>query len=606
MVVTSRQIPASGLWLAAAALVVVEALSALAGVHALALTVAALLAPGLALAGLLPAAVREHPLAALAAAPALGFAAVSAALITVARLGIPLTGLSTRCVLVALVLAGIAAQAPRNADRERPAFEPLEALALLAVLAVGVVLTLRVIGSAPVPGNDWAKYLLYADEVRLHGSLLIRNPFWMLGVPFREDPAIPALYGSALIMAKAPAGALAQGIAVFAVLQVLAVFAYVRAFWGGVAGLLAAALVTVVPASQDILGWHGLPNLAALALLALLLAYLGQLARDGLDRRGVVGLAVTLIGLAAAHRLSATMGVGVIGVTAVALLVSGRRRAIGDLALAAGLAIVLGLGVAADLYARQKTFGGTLPYASYLGTKLDIRLAIRDLSLFLVILTGAGLLGLVVRRRLDAALWPAAALTAVSIALSYVWLLHLPLYYARMVYFVPLAAAPVAAVALTRLRPPALAAAIAVIGLGVVLHASYRQAREVRAFYRYTSPTTLRGLDALSTRLRPGEVVVTDRCWSFLATWLLRTRTLPALLPQDIQPRAELRIAQMAQSVLDGTPAGKRRVRQFGIRYVVIDPTCPSPSGAPLTPPAIGRPVFASERLAILRLSASR
>ena len=54
------------------------------------------------------------------------------------------------------------------------------------------------IGGDPIPGNDWAKYLLYADEITAQGTLLIDNPYWMLGVPFREDPAVPALYGSFL------------------------------------------------------------------------------------------------------------------------------------------------------------------------------------------------------------------------------------------------------------------------------------------------------------------------------------------------------------------------------------------------------------------------
>ena len=62
------------------------------------------------------------------------------------------------------------------------------------------------VGSGVPPGNDWAKYLLYADEVRRHGSLLIDNPFWMLGQPFRDDPGVPSLYGATLIMSRAPAG----------------------------------------------------------------------------------------------------------------------------------------------------------------------------------------------------------------------------------------------------------------------------------------------------------------------------------------------------------------------------------------------------------------
>ena len=35
--------------------------------------------------------------------------------------------------------------------------------------------------------------------------------------------------------------------------------------------------------SQDILAWHGAPNLAAICLLGLVLGYLAMLVKDGLD-----------------------------------------------------------------------------------------------------------------------------------------------------------------------------------------------------------------------------------------------------------------------------------------------------------------------------------
>ena len=66
--------------------------------------------------------------------------------------------------------------------------DALAAAGLLVAVAAGLILEGRVIRGSPVPGNDWAKYVLYADEIRRHGSLLIDNPYWMLGVPFREDP----------------------------------------------------------------------------------------------------------------------------------------------------------------------------------------------------------------------------------------------------------------------------------------------------------------------------------------------------------------------------------------------------------------------------------
>ena len=88
----------------------------------------------------------------------------------------------------------------------------------------------------------------------------------------------------------------------------------------------------------------------------------------------------------------------------------------------------------------------------------------------------------------------------------------------------------------------------------------------------------------------PNEVVVTDRCWSFLATWLLHTRTLPALYPVDIQPKAELARANEAHAILDGTPAGQALARRLGVRFLLVDPTCPDPDGHALAPPRVGAP----------------
>jgi hypothetical protein len=97
-------------------------------------------------------------------------------------------------------------------------------------------------------------------------------------------------------------------------------------------------------------------------------------------------------------------------------------------------------------------------------------------------------------------------------------------------------------------------------------------------------------------------VVVTDRCWSFLGTWLLRTRTLPALDPADIQPKAEVRFARQAHAVLDGTARGGAIAERLGIRFALVDPTCVDASAEPIDPPRVGRPVFVSQRLVVVRI----
>ncbi len=150
---------------------------------------------------------------------------------------------------------------------------------------------------------------------------------------------------------------------------------------------------------------------------------------------------------------------------------------------------------------------------------------------------------------------------------------------------------------------PAALAALSGSMLGAVAVHSWRQAEEVRQYYAFASPSALRALDGLSARLEPNEIVVTDRCWSFLATWLLHTRTYPALEEQDIQPKAELLIARRAAAILHGTAEGRRLMRELPVRYAVLDPTCPV-NGYRFFPP--GEPLFAGARIAIVKLDPDR
>ncbi len=603
---SARRLPVLAL-----ALVAFEALVQALGAGSLALAFAVLIvAPGLALTPLLPAAVRRVPLATVAAAPTLGFAATGVLLISMSRVGIPLEAWSARAAVAALCLVGLAWRPGDEGERERTS--PGEAVALAAALVIGVVLQGRVIGEAPVPGNDWAKYLLYAEEIRRQGSLLIDNPYWMLGVPFREDPATPAVYGVALELSGAPAGALVHGIWLFATMGVLAVFALVRSAWGPVAGCLAAALYAVLPINQNILGWHGLANVAAFALLALVLTFVV----DVLRRRETpeptpwaqhAGLGLALLALAATHALSGAIAVVAIVPVAVIALIAARAHERRRLLVAGGTAaaafLALGALVLSDLVVRQRTFGGTQDFTAYLGTKVDLGLALRDLSIPFAVVAALALGAFLVRLRADRRLWPFVAISVVAVALAYSWVVEFPLSYLRMVYFLPLALVPLVAVALAGLRRGAAAGAVLAVVIAVL---AWVQAPNVREFYAFSDRASLRGLDVVAARLAPGEVVVTDRCWSFLATWLLQTRTLPALASADIGPAAEVPFARQARTIIRGSAAGRRRAQQLGVRYVLVDPTCTGVDGRPIPPPLVGDVVYVSRRLAVLELGAAR
>jgi len=591
-----RVSPAGG---AALALVVVEALVAASGARVPALSAAVLvLAPGLALLPLLPARVRASSLAALACAPALGFAASSVALVTLARIGVPLGALSARLLVAAIVVAGVLALRPSGAAAEAPS--RLELLGLLAALAVGALLIGRTIAGSPVPGTDWGKYLLYADEVRRHGSLLIRNPLWMLGQPFRDDPGVPALYGSFAAMADAGGATLSHGLWLFAVIPILSIFGYLRAHWGPLAAVVGAGLWAVLPINQDMASWHGLANMAALGLIPLLMAYVGAATSERLAWREALGAALFVVALAAAHRLSFVAAAAGLGLAVVVIaLRSDRRALVANAGRIAAMLVLVAPGVAADLLAREATFGGTQPYTAYLSTKLDLLGGARDLTLpfTAVAILSLALLGL--RRVRHRALAVPLCLLGTFVALAYAWTIHVPVAYSRMAFYLPLALVPLVAVVLVRCAPRRAAAGMALALVATVGVLAWTQDEHARRYYAFANAASLRGLDALAQRLRPGEVVATDRCWSFLSTWLLHTRTLPALEPADIGPQAELRVARQGRAVLDYSPEGRRLASRLGVRYLVVDPFCSDARGRPAKPPQGGRLLYMSRRLAI-------
>ena len=608
----ARRVGERPLAVGAALLVAVEAFVASLGAPAPGLSVLALvLAPGMALAPLLPARVRRSPVATLACAPALGLAASSVLLVSLASAGASLDGVVVRLALATVVVAGLLLPWP-EADRAPGRADLRVVGGLLAALALGAVLQQRVIGGDPIPGNDWAKYLLYADEIAAQGRLLIDNPFWMLGVPFREDPAVPALYGTFLSLSGEPASVLTHGIWAFAVISILSVFAFTRAFWGDLAAVLAAALWAVLPISHDILGWHGAPNLAAICLLPVLLVFLTEMAagrgqgEDGLEPAEILGLALVLVALAATHRLSALVGgMSLVVVLAVGSAKGRTRPIMRDLGWTAIAVAALAPGVAYDLVERAGTFGGTQGYQAYLTTKVNLGPLVGDLTVVFTVLAVIALVLAVRWSGRDRAIVTLLCLLAVIVALAYAWIFEIPVAYFRLAYFLPLVLAPLVAVSLVRLLRPLHAALAGGLAAVVIAAFAWNQAGNVRDFYGFTSTASLRGLDAVSASLRPDEVVVTDRCWSFQATWLLRTRTLAALEPEDIQPKAELRLARQARNVLDGTPEGLALARRLGVRYLLVDPTCTDTRSRPIAPPAVGTPVFVSKRLVVLRLPAA-
>jgi hypothetical protein len=229
---------------------------------------------------------------------------------------------------------------------------------------------------------------------------------------------------------------------------------------------------------------------------------------------------------------------------------------------------------------------------------------------------GLALLVLLPRVRRDRALLTVYAVAGATLVLAYGWVIHLPTVYYRMVYFVPLVLAPAIGVALTalpRLQRLRASPRLAWAGVGAVSLAlfvataavAYDRGPDVRAFYLWASHASLKGIDEVGRRTGPRDAVVADRCWGFLAPWLLQRPVLAGIDPADILPAWEARPAATARKILYGPPAEARRLAERnGVRYAILNPGCASDETNSLRLPSIGTPIYESTRLVVLDLSA--
>ena len=579
------------------------------------LTVAAMaLVPGLCVLRLLP---RDlDSVARAAAVPIIGLSLASLAVISIGAAGVPVTELSLRLALLAPALLAVLWPHPQAVtwggeapNRDLP-MAVATATGLAAAVALGASLQQAVIGGSPVPGNDWGHYLLYAEEIASQGSLLIDNPFWMLGTPFREDPGAPALYGMYLILSGDSAPVLNHGIWFFAALGPVAVFILATGLAGRVAGVVAAAVYATVPINQTILAWHGLANVYALVFVPLGLLAAAMVFSGRRDPGWGLMLGLTAVAVAAAHRLTfAFLGVAV-AVAALALMAGGQRPRVGNLVVAGLIAAAAGVGLAADLLRRNEGAGGVQDYTAYLRTKIDWDLVVADLTPTLSVIGAVAVATILSSQRMRKAPGAAvlAGLTASTALLAWGWVLHLPNVYYRAAYYLPLGLALAIGLAAggawlnhNRLRP-VVAVLLVVMVAATVARADGLTAIK-RDYYAWVDEASAAGLDRIRGGLNRDDVVVTDRCWSFLTPWLLRQPTLAALDDSDIQPAAELEGAAMARRLLYGpAPTSRLMARYLGVRYALTNPTCADSQGRVYPPPHQGRPIYASERLVVMRL----
>lgn len=575
------------------------------------IAIGCMVAPGFAVTALLPTELRAAPISWLLAPP-LGFAITSILLITASGLGLPLTDAVIYALLAAACAAGLvasvrfSASSPELRIRARFAAAPEIPILLAGAVLLGIGLEARAIGGSPLPGADWAHYLLYSSEIARHHGLLLQNPYWMLGNgSFAEDPGVPSLYGAYLILSGHGAGLLYHGIWVFAILGIVTTFVFVRTLFGDVAGVVAAAVCAVAPLSLNILTWHGLANVHAIMYIPLILLAAGMMLRGRVSTRWSGFLGLFLVALVAGHRLSFLIVVVALLLLGVLALARAPRATL-EFSLRTLLFVAaFGFGVAVYLIRQSSSLGGLQSYKAYLPTKIDsgtLEMVVSYLSWPLIVVAVGGLGIVLLRRRLrvDPAAYVPIAFLAALLLVGFSYLVHFPTEYSRVVYYLPLPMAALIGVGCTGI--PARAALLlgALLVAWVALH-SFTKAEEARSFFTFIDPGSERGLAYLSRELGPGDVVAADRCWSFLASWELKHRVLGGLDPSLSLAGSEARPASIARKILLGSRQSVELAKRYGVHYALIDPICTDEQGQPPVVPAHGAPVFESTHLVIIR-----
>ena len=273
------------------------------------------------------------------------------------------------------------------------------------------------------------------------------------------------------------------------------------------------------------------------------------------------------------------------------------------LAIAVGATVLIGGGVAYDLIERNRSFGGTQNSAAYLASKVDLDLLVRDLTIpFTAVGLAAVVAALFVVRDRRTVL-PFLCLAAVVAALAYSWLVDLPLAYTRMAYYLPLALVPLIAAIVPTFRRRTLAGVVALALAAVTAVAAWSQADDVRRYYQFADAASLRGLGHLSSALRPrrggrhGSLLELPRHLAARARrrWQRSTRRTSSQRPSFPLPARRARCCGARRE-------GRAVIERHGIRYAIVDPTCTRANGTASEPPRVGRPVYVSTRLVVLRI----
>ena len=588
-------------------------------------TLLLLVACGVALLPLLP---RElgSPSLRVAVLPALGLGSFAILLTTVSIVGIPLTEVSIRLAVLALVVAlgATAVSFRQRTDRDPPVAwthrrEAVAISLLIGIFALSFAAAWDVLEPFPPPGSDWGYYLLYADEIEAQDRIAAENPYGVGEVrALGSYPGVGAVYGSLRILDGLSSESLTRGLAVAVALTPLALYAVVGALWGVGAGLLAAAAYAVAPIHLEPLYWHGLATTLGLIFLLLAVLALALMYRGRRDRHVIALLGFSLAGVAVFHSVSAGLAAVLLGLVLLADLVGGliARRGAGSwwregmaMPVLAGGAVgcVLGAGVIAHLRQQAAALGSPVSYRFYDSDWLDAATLEYYFSWAFVGLAVAGLALVVWSRglRRDPALAAVVALVIAAVLVSQLWRIEVAFEYRRVVYYVAPALAILVGIGVARARPRWLWTAGYALAVVYIAHVSIGFRLPERLLGdREERSETVDALRELGVRIEQGggrSLVVADGCLGVRVPYLVKSPTTIAFEDWQVGFTELVPEARAAKAVLQGGPEGRRLATELGVRYAVVDPRCTPNVEADLG----GKTVFRGDELVIVELRSS-
>jgi hypothetical protein len=553
------------------------------------------LACGLAAAPFLPHAVSRLS-ARIAAVPALGIVAFAVLLTTLSVLGVELTELSIRAVVAAFVAVLGAQAGPGTGAQSADRGDVLALAGLACVFAFALGAAWDVVGPFPPPGVDWGHYLLYAEEAAAEGKLLVDDRYaGEDGRVFADSPGVGAVYGGMLILDGVESSSLSYGVILFSAISPLTVFVAGASFWGFGAGLVAAGAYAVSPIHMDPIRWHGVGTTLALVFVPLLVLALGLMFRGVGDRRVSGLLAAGLVGVAVTHSTSAFV---VVFLLAAALVVDAVRHVSGarslrprqwwsdgilrPLVVGVAYAGIGGAAVIVHLRAQAADLGSPVDYRLFEPDWLSWRVVEDYYSLVFLALTTVSLLLVLTNRTLrrDGALLAVAALVLACVVVAELWRIEVAFEYRRVVHYLAIALVLVVGAASLRfgrsvwtvVAYAALFAVVAEESVGLQLPQRILTERQAKG-------TSAEQLIQLRKRIDLGELpdaslLVADECVNFVVPYLLERPTLVAFEPWQVGFESRVPLAERAEAVLAGGPAGRRLAAELGVGYVVANPTC--------------------------------